>query len=149
MGHGTIEAPVAIAPATAQLVNRYTGQHRCLQGGLVPATDSEWWTAGSFDGQPMTEILAARDFGKVFAFLRQRGWSVGALSAATQIDEYRVREIIKGKRQIALYEVIERVVLGWVSIVIFVALVPQGPPVTTMSGRAEESSCRTGSIGLG
>jgi tetratricopeptide (TPR) repeat protein len=80
--------------------------------GSVPRIDSAWWTASSFDGQPMTDILAARDFGKVFAFLRHRGWSVGALSAATQIDEYRVREIIKGKRQIVAYGVIERVVLG-------------------------------------
>src|SRR6266542_1300560 len=83
-----------------------------MRGGLVPRIDPDWWTAGSFEGQPMSEILAARDFGKVFAFLRQRGWSVGALSAATQIDEYRIREIIKGKRQIAVYEVIERVVVG-------------------------------------
>src|SRR5436190_23499637 len=60
----------------------------------------------------MPEILASRDFGTVFRFLNSRGWSVGAISAATGLDEYPVREIIKGKRRVTAYEVIERVVVG-------------------------------------
>ena len=60
----------------------------------------------------MSEILAARDFGAVFAFLHARGWSVGALSDATRLDEYPIREIIKGKREVTKYEVIERIVVG-------------------------------------
>jgi hypothetical protein len=60
----------------------------------------------------MRDILAARDFGAVFAFLRARGWSVGALSQAVGIDEYPIREIIKGNREVGRYDVIERIVVG-------------------------------------
>jgi hypothetical protein len=98
--------------------------------GIGMATiDPAWWTSGSYQTQPMSEILASRDFGKVFAFLRQRGWSVGALSAATQIDEYPIREIIKGNRRVSAYEVIERIVVG-LSIERHVCGVGVAPPVT-------------------
>jgi tetratricopeptide (TPR) repeat protein len=78
----------------------------------MPAIDPAWWTSGSHEGRSLSELLASRDFGAVFGFLRQRGWSVGAISAATQIDEYPIREIIKGKRQVVAYDVIERIVVG-------------------------------------
>jgi hypothetical protein len=78
----------------------------------VPRIDQTWWTSGSYRGRPVPEILAARDFGALFAFLRSRGWSVGGLSAATQLDEYPIREIMKGRREVTKYEVIERIVLG-------------------------------------
>ncbi len=86
--------------------SRRTGEVR------VPRIDPAWWTAGSHRGRPLPEILAARDFGAVFAFLRSRGWSVGALSAATQLDEYPIREIMKGRREVTKYEVIERIARG-------------------------------------
>lgn len=60
----------------------------------------------------MPEILAAHEFGKVFAFLRARGWSVGAISGRTGIDEYRIREYIKGNRQIEKHRLIERIADG-------------------------------------
>lgn len=95
----------------------------------MPTIDPAWWTSGSYQGQSMPEILASRDFGKVFAFLRQRGWSVGALAAATQIDEYPIREIIKGNRQVSAYDVIERIVVG-LSIERHMCGVGVAPPVT-------------------
>jgi hypothetical protein len=78
----------------------------------MPTIDPAWWTSGSYEGRPMSELLTSRDFGAVFGFLRQRGWSVGAISAATQVDEYPIREIIKGNRQVMAYDVIERIVVG-------------------------------------
>lgn len=79
---------------------------------MVPVIDPAWWTSGVFQGHPMPEILARRDFGAVFAFLRQRGWSIGAIARVTQVDEHPIREIIKGNRQVTAYEVIERIVCG-------------------------------------
>lgn len=60
----------------------------------------------------MPEILAAHEFGKVFAFLRARGWSVGAISTRTGVDEFRIREYIKGARQIEKHKLIERIADG-------------------------------------
>lgn len=78
----------------------------------MPTIDLDWWYAGEHQGQALPDILWAHDFGTVFTFLRQRGWSVGALSAATKIDEYPIREIIKGKRRVTAYDVIDRIVDG-------------------------------------
>lgn len=78
----------------------------------MPTIDPDWWHTGAHDGVAMPEILAAHDFGRLFAFLRQRGWSVGAISTATKIDEYPVREIIKGNRRVTAYDVIDRIVDG-------------------------------------
>jgi hypothetical protein len=40
--------------------------------GIGMATiDPAWWTSGSYQTQPMSEILASRDFGKVFGWLPQ------------------------------------------------------------------------------
>lgn len=60
----------------------------------------------------MTEILAARDIGAVFRFLKTRGFSRAAIAAATGLSETRVREIIQGRQRIRDYEVFERVASG-------------------------------------
>src|SRR5581483_8649289 len=78
----------------------------------MPDIDASWWTTASFGGQAMPEILAAHDFGKVFSFLRTRGWSVAAIAARTNLDEYRVRQVIKGVRRIETHKVIERIAAG-------------------------------------
>ncbi|NUR96219.1 MAG: helix-turn-helix transcriptional regulator, partial [Kribbellaceae bacterium] len=74
--------------------------------------DQNWWTSATHDGQPMPEILAAHEFGKVFAFLRARGWSLAAITARTGIDEYRIREYIRGNRKIEKHRLIERIADG-------------------------------------
>ncbi|WP_433827728.1 hypothetical protein ACQP2E_37840 [Actinoplanes sp. CA-015351] len=52
----------------------------------MASIDTLWWNSATHEGQPLSEILARHEFGKVFAFLRARGWSVGAISARTGID---------------------------------------------------------------
>nr|WP_052305017.1 hypothetical protein [Stackebrandtia nassauensis] len=79
---------------------------------VLPVADTKWWTHESFRGVPLPQILAARDFGQVFAFLKSRGWSVGAIAAVTRVQEARVREIMAGRRKVTSYEVIERIVTG-------------------------------------
>lgn len=74
--------------------------------------DPLWWYSASVDGRPMPEVLAARDVGAVFRFLRGRGWSRMALSAATGMSETRVRAVASGKQQVRTYEVLERVAVG-------------------------------------
>jgi tetratricopeptide (TPR) repeat protein len=80
--------------------------------GSMSTIDPSWWTSGSHEGQPLPEILAAHEFGKVFAFLRARGWSVGAISTRTGIEEFRIREYIKGDRRIEKHRLIERIAEG-------------------------------------
>jgi hypothetical protein len=74
--------------------------------------DPGWWSEGVVDGRPMVEVLAARDVGAVFRFLRSRGWSLTAICAATGLKETRIRAVMNGVQRITSYEVLERVALG-------------------------------------
>jgi transcriptional regulator with XRE-family HTH domain len=67
---------------------------------------------GSFEDRPLRELLAVRDLGAVFRFLKTRGWSRAAIAAATGLTETRVRAVSQGKQQITSYEVLERIAIG-------------------------------------
>jgi hypothetical protein len=60
----------------------------------------------------MRDILAARDVGAVFRFLRGVGWSLTALCAATGLSESRIRAVMQGSQRITSYDVLERVAVG-------------------------------------
>lgn len=74
--------------------------------------DPRWWREGVADGKPMPEILAGRDVGAVFRFLRGMGWSLTALCGATGLSESRVRAVMHQTQRITSYDVLERVALG-------------------------------------
>jgi predicted kinase len=74
--------------------------------------DPAWWEDEQVDGQPMRQLLAARDIKSVFQFLHRRGWSWAAIAQATDIGEQRVREIAGGRRRIENYDVYVRVAVG-------------------------------------
>jgi transcriptional regulator with XRE-family HTH domain len=74
--------------------------------------DPRWWTEGVVDGRPMSDVLAARDIGAVFRFLRGKGWSLTAMCAATGLKETRIRAVMNGVQRITSYEVLVRVALG-------------------------------------
>jgi hypothetical protein len=60
----------------------------------------------------MSDVLAARDIGAVFRFLRSKGWSLTAMCAATGLKETRIRAVMNGVQRITSYEVLVRVALG-------------------------------------
>ncbi|MEJ3742826.1 helix-turn-helix transcriptional regulator [Actinomycetes bacterium KLBMP 9797] len=74
--------------------------------------ERSWWTDGVYDGRPIREVLAARDIGAVFRFLKTRGMSRAAIAAATGLTETRVRAVAQGKQQVTSYEVLERIAVG-------------------------------------
>ncbi|MEJ3742832.1 helix-turn-helix domain-containing protein [Actinomycetes bacterium KLBMP 9797] len=80
--------------------------------GAVRQIDRSWWTSGSFEGRPVYQLLAARDIGAVFRFLKTRGWSRAAIAAVTGLTETRVRAVAQGKQQITSYGVLERIAVG-------------------------------------
>ncbi|MEJ3745541.1 helix-turn-helix transcriptional regulator [Actinomycetes bacterium KLBMP 9797] len=75
-------------------------------------TERSWWTDGIFEGRSIREVLAARDIGGVFRFLKTRGWSRAAIAGAAGLSETRVRSVAQGKQQIASYDVLERIAAG-------------------------------------
>jgi transcriptional regulator with XRE-family HTH domain len=70
------------------------------------------WRAGSYDGRPLREILAARDIARLFRFLKSRGFSRSAIAAASGLSETWVRAIMSGGQQVTSYEVFERIADG-------------------------------------
>lgn len=74
--------------------------------------DPLWWSEGVVDGRPMREVLADREIGAVFRFLRAQGWSLTGMCAATGLKETRIRAVMNGIQRITSYEVLERVALG-------------------------------------
>jgi transcriptional regulator with XRE-family HTH domain len=79
---------------------------------MVKQADVSWWTDGLFEGRPVPELLAARDIGAIFRFLKTRGWSRAAIAAATGLTETRVRAVARGNQQITSYNVLERIATG-------------------------------------
>lgn len=75
-------------------------------------SDPRWWTEAVVDGQAMPDVLAARDIGAVFRFLRSVGWSLTAMCAATGLKETRIRAVMNGTQRITSYEVLVRVAVG-------------------------------------
>jgi hypothetical protein len=80
------------------------------EGGI--AIDPNWWSDGEIEGRRMPEVLANRDMGAVFRFLRGLGWSLTSLCRVTALSESRVRAVLHGAQRITSYEVLERVALG-------------------------------------
>ncbi|GLI02998.1 helix-turn-helix domain-containing protein [Phytohabitans aurantiacus] len=78
----------------------------------MKVAEPSWWTDGSFEDRPVKQVLAIRDLGAVFRFLKTRGWSRAAIASATGLTETRVRAVAQGKQQITSYEVIERIAGG-------------------------------------
>jgi hypothetical protein len=64
------------------------------------------------EGRPVREVLAARDVGAIFRFLREQGWSLTVLCAATGLSETRIRAVMHQTQRITSYDVFERVALG-------------------------------------
>jgi hypothetical protein len=81
-----------------------------LDGGV--AIDPRWWSDGEIEGRRMPEVLASRDVGAVFRFLRGMGFSLTSLCRVTALSESRVRAVLHGAQRITSYEVLERVALG-------------------------------------
>ncbi len=79
-------------------------------GGV--AIDPRWWHEGEIEGRRMPDVLANRDMGAVFRFLRGMGWSLTSLCRMTALSESRVRAVLHGAQRITSYEVLERVALG-------------------------------------
>lgn len=79
---------------------------------IRPQIDRSWWTSESVDGQPLREILTARDIASVFVFLNRRGWSQAAIAGAVGLSENRVREVMRGVQRITSYQVLERIADG-------------------------------------
>lgn len=50
--------------------------------------------------------------GVIFRFLKARGWSVSAITAATAVSENRVRAIQAGRQMVTSYDVLERIATG-------------------------------------
>lgn len=70
------------------------------------------WLEAVIDGRPASEVLAARDVGAIFRYLRGQGWSLTALCAATGLSETRIRSVMRRAQRITSYQVLERVALG-------------------------------------
>jgi transcriptional regulator with XRE-family HTH domain len=79
---------------------------------LAMDIDPRWWEAASFEGQPVSSLLAERDISAVLRFLRTRGFSRARLAAMTGLSETRVRQIGQGRQRVTSYEVLERVADG-------------------------------------
>jgi transcriptional regulator with XRE-family HTH domain len=96
-------------------IDRYAaflGQHEGRVMIAPPQPDLQWWESGSYSGRPIREILAERDIGTLFGFLRSRGWSRAAIAAATGLAETRVRVVTQGRQQVVSYGVLERIANG-------------------------------------
>jgi transcriptional regulator with XRE-family HTH domain len=74
--------------------------------------DPRWWDQGFLDGQPVRDILAERDIGRLFRFLNRRGFSRAAIAALTGVSETRVRQIWSSRQQVSSYDVLERIAGG-------------------------------------
>ncbi|WP_409074173.1 helix-turn-helix domain-containing protein [Micromonospora chalcea] len=74
--------------------------------------DPVWWINGSFEGRPLPDLLRDRDVCAVFRFLKSRGWSQALIAAATGTTENQVRAIVRGRRRVTSYDVLERVAEG-------------------------------------
>ncbi|GHJ48796.1 hypothetical protein Cs7R123_61380 [Catellatospora sp. TT07R-123] len=82
--------------------------------GAADALTAQWcWTsAADADGEPLRDVLARRDIGKLFTFLRGQGMSVNAISRATGMQEHSVRAVCGGKRTVQHYDVLVRIAEG-------------------------------------
>lgn len=76
------------------------------------AVDPDWWLGGVIEERPVQQVLAARDVGAIFRFLRSVGWSLTSICVATGLSETRIRAVMQGAQRITSYEVLERVALG-------------------------------------
>ena len=74
--------------------------------------DPRWWDTASFDGRPISDLLAERDISAVLRFLRTRGFARARIAAMTGLSETRVRQISQGRQRVTSYEVLERVADG-------------------------------------
>jgi transcriptional regulator with XRE-family HTH domain len=79
---------------------------------MLPRADPGWWRRGTFEGQPISQILRRRDVTSLFRFLKRRGWSRAAIAAATGLSETRVRQICQARQQVTSYDVLERIAAG-------------------------------------
>src|SRR4051812_15595647 len=82
------------------------------RGRIPERIDPDWWRGAVIDGRPVREILAARDIGPIFRFLRTQGWSLTALCAATGMSETRIRSVMQDQQRVTSYEVLERIAVG-------------------------------------
>jgi hypothetical protein len=76
------------------------------------AVNTDWWHDEIVEQRRMADVLASRDVGAIFRFLRGQGWSLTAICVATGISETRIRAVMRGTQRITSYEVLERVALG-------------------------------------
>lgn len=74
--------------------------------------DPSWWDTASFEGRPLTELLAERDISALLRFLRTRGFSRARLAALTGLSETRVRQIAQGRQRVTTFDVLERIATG-------------------------------------
>lgn len=73
--------------------------------------DPEWLTT-VYEHELIASVLARRDLGKLFRFLRTRGWSTMAISAQTRLATASVNAVRNGKRHITSYDVLLRICQG-------------------------------------
>jgi hypothetical protein len=83
-----------------------------VQRAFHAGVDRHWWSSETFDGRPLSEILAAHDIGALFRFLRSRGFSRAAIAGAVGLSESRVRSIMNSGQQVCMYEVLARIADG-------------------------------------
>jgi hypothetical protein len=73
--------------------------------------DPQWLTT-VFEGELIASTLARRDLGRLFRFLRSRGWATLAISTQTRLATASVSAVRNGRRHITSYDVLVRVCEG-------------------------------------